>query len=93
MKDVKITAYYCPNCGQGYGSNKSCPACHLELKFSGLGMILAGVIGYALSLILFYKFHYQDAQDLGMLCLFTGLIMGIVRIIRRIRAKRKSAKI
>ena len=56
-------------------------------------MILAGVIGYALSLILFYKFHYQDAQDLGMLCLFAGLIMGIIRIIGRIRAKRKSAKI
>jgi hypothetical protein len=85
MKDVKITAYYCPNCGQGYGSNKSCPACHLELKFGGLGMILAGVIGYALSLILFYKFHYQDAQDLGMLCLFAGLIMGYLSVYNGIK--------
>jgi len=93
MKDVKITAYYCPNCGQGYDSNKPCPTCRLELKFSGLGMILAGVIGYALSLILFYKFHYQDAQDLGMLCLFAGFIMGIIRILGRIRAKKKSVNV
>ena len=93
MKDVIITAYYCPNCGQGYDTNKSCPTCHLELKFSGLGMVLAGVIGYALSLILFYKFHYQDAHNLGMLCLLTGFIMGIIRILGRIRAKRKSANI
>ncbi len=93
MNYINITSYYCPNCGQGYDSNKSCPTCHLELKFSGLGMILAGVISYALSLILLYKFNIQDVQHLGMLCLFTGFIMGIIRIFGRIRAKRKSANI
>jgi len=93
MKDINITAYYCPNCGQGYEFNTVCPTCHLELKFSGLGMILAGVIGYSISLMLHYKFNIQDVQYLGMLCLFTGFIMGIIRIIGRIIAKRKSAKI
>lgn len=93
MKDINITAYYCPNCGRGYDSNKACPTCHMELKFSGLGMILAGVIGYALSLILLNQFHVQDVQYIGMLCLLTGFIMGIIRIVGRIRAKKKRANI
>lgn len=91
MKDINITAYYCPSCGRGYDSKTPCPTCHLELKLSAMGMILAGIIGYALSLILLYKLDIQGVQYLGILCLLAGFITGIIRIFERAGAKKKSA--
>ena len=54
-------------------------------------MILAGIIGYALSLILLYKLNMQGAQYLGILCLLAGFITGVIRIFERAGAKKKSA--
>jgi hypothetical protein len=91
LKDINITAYYCPACGQGYDSKTLCPTCNLKLKLSGIGVILAGIIGYALSLILLYKLNIQGAQYFGILCLVTGFVMGIIRFFERIGAKKKGA--
>lgn len=91
MKDINITAYYCPSCGQGYDSKTLCLACNLNLKLSGIGIILAGIIGYALSLILLYKLNIQGAQYFGILCLIAGFVLGIIRFFERIGAKKKRA--
>ena len=91
MKDIKITAYYCPSCGQGYDSNKPCPSCHLKLKLGGLGVILLGIIGYALSLILLYRLNIRGAPYLGLLCLIIAFVIGITRTFERAQAKKKDA--
>jgi hypothetical protein len=91
MKDINITAYYCPSCGRGYDSKTLCPTCNLKLKLSGIGIILAGIIVYALSLILLYKLNIKGAQYFGILCLVAGLVNGIIRFFERIGAKKKGA--
>lgn len=88
--------YYCPNCGESFKTKElafykdmpNCPNCDIMLRTSGGQFIIIGLlVMFVGSIIMCW-----EANMIGSIIGSGLIIIGIIRVIDRIRAKRNFQK-
>ena len=88
--------YYCPNCGKSYATKElpfykdmpDCPNCNIMLRTSGSQFVMVGLLVMFVGCIIMC----WEANMIGSIVGSGLIIIGITRIINRIRAKRRFSR-